>query len=106
MFRQAGLGPLVGKRTWGGGIGGYVDIPALIDGGTMLAPNRGFYNPHRGTWDIENHGVAPDVEIEMTPAAWKAGRDPQLEAAVRIALQELRRKPLPMPRRPAYPVRP
>jgi tricorn protease len=104
MFRQAGLGTLVGKRTWGGGIGGYVSMPELLDGGRMLAPNRAFFNPRKGILDIENHGVAPDIEVEFTPAAWRAGRDPQLEKAVQVALEELKRNPPPRPVRPKYPI--
>jgi tricorn protease len=103
MFRMAGLGQLVGKRTWGAGIGAFLEIPELVDGGTILAPNRGFYHPQQGVWDIENKGVAPDVEVEMFPADWRAGRDPQLEKAVQVALDELERNPPARPRRPAYP---
>ena len=104
MFRQAGLGVIVGKRTWGGGIGGFVQMPGFIDGGRMLAPNRGFFNPQTGAWDIENHGVAPDVEVELTPALARAGRDPQLEKAVQLALERLRKNPPAAPKRPKYPV--
>jgi tricorn protease len=104
MFRQAGLGPLVGKRTWGGGIGGYLDLPELIDGGEVSVPNRGFFNPVRGAWDIENRGVAPDVEVELLPEDWRQGRDPQLEKAVTLALEALRRRPAAKPRMPYYPV--
>lgn len=103
MFRMAGLGKLVGKRTWGAGIGAFLEIPELLDGGTILAPNRGFYNPQQGAWDIENKGVAPDVEVEILPADWRAGRDPQLEKGVRVALDELARNPPTRPQRPAYP---
>ncbi|HJQ25611.1 MAG TPA: PDZ domain-containing protein [Blastocatellia bacterium] len=102
MFRRAQIGPLVGKRTWGGlvGIGG---TPGLMDGGAVTAPNFGFYSPE-GKWEIENHGVAPDIEVEMDPAAWRAGRDPQLERAVEYLLEELKKNP-PPPRtkRPAFP---
>ncbi len=104
MFRQAGIGTLVGNRTWGGGIGGYINEPDFIDGGRMAAPNRGFFNPKKGVWDIENHGVAPDVEVEYSPAAIRAGRDPQLERAVQIALDELKKNPPVGPKRPKYPV--
>jgi len=104
MFRQAGLGVIVGKRTWGGGIGGFVQMPGFIDGGRMLAPNRGFFNPQTGAWDIENHGVAPDVEVELTPALARTGRDPQLEKAVQLALERLRKNPPAAPKRPKYPV--
>lgn len=104
MFRAAGLGTIVGKRTWGGGIGGYIGLPSFVDGGQMSAPNRGFFNPKKGTWDIENNGVAPDVEVELTPAAVRAGRDPQLEKAVQIAMEELKKQQTIAPKKPKYPV--
>jgi tricorn protease len=100
-FRQAGLGPLVGKRTWGGlvGIGGY---PPLVDGGGVTAPRWGIWFPN-GRWDVENRGVAPDVEVEFDPKAARAGRDPQLEKAVEIALAELKKYPVKHPKRPPFP---
>ena len=70
----------------------------------MLAPNRGFFNPQTGAWDIENHGVAPDVEVELTPALARTGRDPQLEKAVQLALERLRKSPPSAPKRPKYPI--
>jgi tricorn protease len=102
MFRRAQIGPLIGKRTWGGlvGIGG---TPPLIDGGSVTTPNFGFYSPE-GKWEVENHGVAPDIEIEMDPAAWRQGRDPQLERAVEYLLDELKKNPLPPhTKRPPFP---
>jgi tricorn protease len=104
MFRAAGVGTIVGKRTWGGGIGGYINLPSFVDGGQMSAPNRGFFNPKKGTWDIENNGVAPDVEVGMNPAAVRAGRDPQLEQAVQIALEELKKTPAVTVKKPKYPI--
>lgn len=102
MFRQAGLGPLVGKRTWGGlvGIGG---TPTLMDGGLVTSPNVGFFSP-QGQWDVENHGVAPDHAVEQDPALVAQGHDPQLEAAVALALQALASAPPAAPRRPPFPV--
>jgi tricorn protease len=101
MFRRTGIGPLVGKRTWGGlvGIGGY---PQLIDGGSVTAPHFAFYTPE-GQWEVENHGVAPDIEVEMDPKAWREGRDPQLEKAVEVVLKALNQNPPKQPHRPAYP---
>jgi tricorn protease len=101
MFRRAGVGPLIGKRTWGGlvGIGGY---PQLIDGGSVTAPHFAFYTPE-GKWEIENRGVAPDIEIEFDPKAWREGRDIQLEKAVEILLAELKKSPPKQPKRPPYP---
>jgi tricorn protease len=101
LFRAAGIGPLVGKRTWGGLVGMAGAAP-LMDGGFTGAPQSGFWNPN-GTWDVENHGVDPDVEVEMDPAAVKAGRDPQLEKAVSVALELLAKNPPPKHTKPAYP---
>ena len=100
-FRQLGLGPLVGRRTWGGlvGIGGY---PELLDGGHITAPHMAVYSPD-GRFDVENIGIAPDVEVELDPKAWRAGHDLQLEKGVTIALEALAKNPpAPFPR-PAYP---
>lgn len=101
MFRRARIGPLIGKRTWGGliGIGGY---PQLIDGGSVTAPHFAFYSPE-GEWEVENRGVAPDVEVEFDPKAWREGRDVQLERAVEWLMQELKKNPPKQPRRPPYP---
>jgi tricorn protease len=100
-FRHVGLGSIVGKRTWGGlvGIGGY---PSLIDNGFVTAPRFAFFTIE-GTWDVENHGVAPDVDIEMEPAAWRQGHDTQLEKAIELALQELAKNPPQPVKHPAYP---
>src|SRR6185369_899599 len=99
-FRAAAVGPLIGKRTWGGlvGVSGY----RLMDGGVVGAPQSGFWNPN-GTWDVENWGVEPDIEVEVDPALWRQGRDPQLEKAVAVLLAELEKHPLPQHRKPPYP---
>jgi tricorn protease len=101
MFRRAQVGPLIGKRTWGGlvGIGGY---PNLIDGGSVTAPHFAFYTPE-GKWEIENHGVAPDIEIEFDPKAWREGRDIQLEKAVSWLMEEMKKNPPKPVQRPPYP---
>jgi tricorn protease len=100
-FRRANLGTLVGKRTWGGlvGIGG---TPPLIDGGSVTSPNFAFWTPE-GKWEVENHGVAPDVDVELDPKAWREGRDTQLEKAVAIAMEQLQRNAPKTPQRPPYP---
>jgi len=91
LFRQAKLGPLVGTRTWGGlvGIGGY---PVLLDGGSVTAPRTALYGLH-GEFEIENKGVPPDVEVEDDPKSVAAGHDPQLERAVQVVLDELKKNP-------------
>jgi len=100
-FRKVGIGPLIGKRTWGGlvGIGGY---PELLDGGFVTAPRAALYGLN-GEWEVENHGVAPDVEVDLDPAAWRQGRDAQLEKAIEVEMQQLKEHPLPQIQRPAYP---
>jgi tricorn protease len=103
MFRKTGIGPLVGKRTWGGLVGHYTNPGDLLDGGLVGTPNLAFYNPN-GTWDVENHGVPPDLEVEYDPKAVRAGHDPQLEKAVELVLELLKRNPPPPePHHPPYP---
>jgi tricorn protease len=101
LFKHNQLGPLVGKRTWGGlvGIG---PIPVLMDGGHVTSPSVAFFSP-AGAWEVENHGVDPDYPVEMDPKAVAAGHDPQLETAVSLALDQLAKSPPLQPSRPAYP---
>ena len=98
FFRRRNLGQLVGKRTWGGLIGIY-DYPSLMDGGFVSAPRLAIFSSD-GEWVVENEGVAPDVEVEMTPKLVIEGHDPQLEKAVELILAELARNPLPTVSRP------
>jgi hypothetical protein len=106
MFKLAKVGPIVGKRTFGGGIGPYYFTPSLIDGGRVQLPNRAAYDPSGTTWGIENVGVAPDFDVEITPADVIAGRDPQLEKAVEVALAQVSKNPPFVPKRPPFPVHP
>jgi tricorn protease len=101
LFRQNKLGALVGKRTWGGLVGIY-NYPVLIDGGQVTAPRVAFRNA-QGELDVENKGVAPDVEVDLDPKLWRAGRDMQLEKAVEVALAEIRRNPVRKPVKGAFP---
>jgi tricorn protease len=103
MFKQLGIGPLIGTRTWGGliGIGGY---PPLMDGGAITAPRWGLFNPKTGEFDVENKGVAPDIEVDFDPALWRQGHDPQLEKAVSVTLANLKGHPVTPVKRPKYPI--
>jgi tricorn protease len=101
-FRQAKVGILVGKRTWGGLVGFFGPGESLMDGGTVTAPSRGFWTPNN-TWEVENHGVAPDVEVEQDPKAVREGHDPQLERTVQLLLADLEKNPVPKHKKPAYP---
>jgi tricorn protease len=89
-FRFRKLGKLVGKRTWGGlvGITGY---PRLMDGGMVTSPTTSFVDVD-GNFSVENEGVPPDIEVEQTPKLMIKGHDPQLEAAVKVVLEELKKK--------------
>ncbi len=100
-FRKAGLGKLVGVRTWGGlvGIGGY---PTLLDGGGITAPRTALYGLS-GEFEVENHGIQPDIEVEYDPKSVAAGHDPQLERAVQEVVDDLREHPVPTYRKPPYP---
>lgn len=90
-FKMDKIGPIVGERTWGGlvGIGGY---PELMDGGTITAPRTAVEGLH-GTFPVENHGVAPNIEVWQNPAKVHQGQDPQLDRAVQVALKQLRENP-------------
>jgi tricorn protease len=101
-FKRSGAGKLVGTRTWGGLVG-MAGAPALMDGGIVTAPASGIYNPLSGAWEVENIGIAPDVEVEQDPALVRKGHDPQLEKAVEVVLEELKKNPLPQLRRPEFP---
>ena len=81
----------MGTRTWGGLVG-TTCVPPTIDGGGITAPGLAFYNV-KGEWDIENIGVAPDIEVENTAAEGISGHDAQLERAVKEALRQLDQQP-------------
>jgi tricorn protease len=100
-IKLLGLGPVVGTRTWGGVIG-IEGIPGheLVDGTHMTVPRYAFWFDEYG-WGVENYGVEPDVEVLITPDDWTAGHDPQLETAVRLALEALEKQPPKVPADPA-----
>ncbi|MEQ1826721.1 MAG: PDZ domain-containing protein [Pirellula sp.] len=102
MFRKLQLGTLVGKRTWGGLVG-ILGFPTLIDGGGVTAPNLAIWTDEG--FVVENEGVPPDVEVEQWPADVMAGKDPQLEKAIEIALKQLESNPPVQHKKPNYPKR-
>jgi tricorn protease len=101
-FRQAKIGVLVGKRTWGGLVGFYGPFESLMDGGVVTAPSRGFWTPNN-KWEVENQGVAPDIEVELDPKAMREGHDLQLEKTVEILLANLEKNPVPVHKKPPHP---
>jgi tricorn protease len=109
LFRQNGLGKIIGTRTWGGlvGISGNAQ---LVDGTAPSVPTFGYYQLD-GTWGIEGHGVDPDIEVIDDPAKMVAEAavngvaDPQLDAAIDLMLAEIDRAGYHPPQRPAGPDR-
>jgi tricorn protease len=102
MFREAGLGPLIGKRSWGGVVG-ITNRGQLIDGGTVNVPESGLASKN-GEWIIEGYGVDPDIEVDNDPQSVINGKDPQLERAITEVMAKLK-QPVKLPGKPAPPVK-
>jgi tricorn protease len=103
MFKAAGLGPLIGKRSWGGVVG-YSGHGPLIDGGSVSVPEFGFANP-QGQWIIEGRGVEPDITVENDPISVLQGKDNQLDRAIQEVETRMKQKPAALPPRPKPPVK-
>ncbi|HEX4180994.1 MAG TPA: S41 family peptidase [Caulobacteraceae bacterium] len=105
LFKQYGIGKLIGTRSWGG-VRGIRGNWSMMDGGYITIPEEAMYTPD-SEWAVENHGVDPDIEIENMPADLLAGHDAQLEAAVDLMLKAIAGKPAglppPPPLLPPYP---
>ena len=100
FFRKAGLGPLIGSRTWGGLIG-MSGAPSLIDGGMVTTPSFRMYDPD-GKWFKEGHGVDPDIKVPENYTELAKGIDNQLEKAIQVVNDELQKNPVKKPQRPPY----
>jgi tricorn protease len=96
-FREAGLGPLIGTRTWGGLIG-ISGAPELVDGGNVTVPTFRMYDP-KGVWFAEGYGVEPDIPVVDDPGQIAKGTDPQLERAI----QEVTKRMAAQPKAPTQP---
>src|SRR5205814_5805155 len=103
MFREAGLGPLIGKRSWGGVVG-ISNRGGLIDGGAVFLPGSALAN-NKGQWIIEGYGVDPDIEVEKDPQSVIAGHDPQLERSIIELMAKIKDHPTKLPARPAAPIK-
>lgn len=99
-FKQYGLGPVIGERTWGG-VRGIRGEWRLMDGGYITVPEFAMYNP-KSEWVVENVGVEPDIEVDNTPGAVVSGQDPQIETAVRILMEKIKANPVKLPPPPAW----
>jgi tricorn protease len=103
MFREAGLGQLVGKRSWGGVVG-INNRGTLIDGGIVNVPQSALANP-KGEYIIEGYGVDPDIEVDNDPRSVIAGGDPQLERAIAELMKKINANPVRLPKRPVDPIK-
>ncbi len=103
-FRAYKLGPLMGRRTWGGvvGISGYTP---LLDGGYYTVPAYGIYSLD-GQWVMENEGVHPDIDVENTPTSLAQGHDDQIDAAIKNVMDRLAKDPMTLPPTPSNPPSP
>jgi tricorn protease len=102
MFRKFKVGTLIGKRTWGGLVG-VLGFPEFIDGASVTAPNVAIWTTDG--FIVENVGVPPDIEVEQLPAEVIKGNDPQLQKAIEVVLDELKKNPQAEPKRPPFPVK-
>ena len=102
-FRQLGLGPIIGRRTYGGEVGSSPGWP-LMDGGVVSVPNYGMWTEKDG-WVIESEGVSPDIDVESDPNAFAAGKDAQLDKSVQVLMDSIRKNPVVWPKQPPDPVK-
>ncbi len=103
-FRHNKLGPLIGKRTWGGVVGIRGSLP-LLDGGTLSKPEFSRYDLAGTEWIMENKGVSPDIVVDNDPAKEFAGDDQQLDKAIQVLMEELKKHPPKKVTHPPYPKR-
>jgi tricorn protease len=101
LFRKKGMGPIIGTRTWGGLVGISMFV-SLIDGGTVTVPDYRIYGTD-GKWIIENVGVEPDIEVDLNPVEVSRGYDAQLEKAIEILKEQIKKDPRPWPKHPPFP---
>jgi tricorn protease len=102
-FKRAGLGPVIGKRSWGGVVGISGRGP-LIDGATVFVPEFS-NNDADGSYSVEGYGVDPDIEVDNTPRSIIEGQDLQLDRGIAEVMDAIRREPVGLPERPADPVK-
>ncbi|MGA7409876.1 MAG: S41 family peptidase, partial [Bryobacteraceae bacterium] len=103
MFKTAGLGPLIGQRSWGGVVG-ITDHGQLMDGGHVNVPEFAYANA-KGEWTVEGHGVDPDIVVENDPKSVIDGHDPQLERGIAELLKKLNQSTPKLPPHAPYPVK-
>lgn len=101
-FKKHKLGTVVGKRSWGGVVGIRGSLP-IVDGGILNRPEFARYNTDGTSWEIEGHGVDPDVDVDLDPYKTFMGEDAQLDKAIQLMLEQIKNKSFKEPAPPAYP---
>ena len=101
-FKASKLGPVIGKRSWGGVVGIRGTLP-LLDGGSLNRPEFSRYDVAGKEWIMEGHGVDPDIVVDNDPAKEFAGQDEQLERAIAVVKEEMKKHPVTLPPPPPYP---
>jgi tricorn protease len=101
-FKTHKLGTVVGKRSWGGVVGIRGSLP-LLDGGFLNRPEFSRYDVEGKEWIMEGHGVEPDIVVDNDPASEFAGVDDQLNKAIELVKEELKKNPVKLPPPPPYP---
>ena len=104
MFKQAKLGPTIGKRTWGGTVG-INDWGPVLDGGQVEVPEFVAIADLQGNYHVEGEGVSPDIEIENDVFSTIHGKDPQLDRGIAEVMAKIQANPLQLPRQQADPVK-
>lgn len=94
-FKMMKLGPLIGKRTWGGVIGIWPRY-ALVDGTVTTQPEFSFWFEDVG-WGVENYGTVPDIEVDIAPQDYAAGEDTQLQRSIKEALRLIKKNKVKKP---------
>ena len=103
-FKHYKLGPLIGKRSWGGVVGIRGSLP-LVDGGTLSKPEFSRFDIEGKKWIIEGYGVDPDIVIDNDPAKEYAGIDEQLNKGIEVLLEKLKKEEKKLPAIPPFPKR-
>jgi tricorn protease len=103
-FKTARIGPVIGKRTWGGVVGIRGSLP-LLDGGFLNKPEFSRYDVAGKAWVIEGVGVEPDIFVDNDPAKEYSGEDQQLDKAIEVVLDLLKKQPGTLAPKPPYPIK-
>lgn len=101
-FKHYKIGTTIGKRTWGGVVGIRGSLP-FVDGGTLNRPEFSRYDVDGKEWVMEGYGVDPDIFVDNDPALEYDGVDEQLNKAIEVALENLKKNPVKLPAPPKYP---